>query len=149
MNFFVFMMCVFAVLILLFIAAIAIFFIWLRRIWRRTPPDQSVRRGLIVAFGLAAILSPFVGMTSAMLAWFPYMWASADMEFVSPSIATIYGTEPDALLGDIKYWAAMVLPEDRETAGHHIEQACHGQHVEVFRCRGDPETGSPRAPLHR
>ena len=60
------------------------------------------------------------------------------MEFVSPSIATIYGTEPDALLGDIKYWAAMVLPEDRETAGHHIEQACHGDPaIHEFRIRRD------------
>ncbi len=60
------------------------------------------------------------------------------MEFVSPSIATIYGTEPDALLGDIKYWAATVLPEDRETAGHHIEQACHGDPaIHEFRIRRD------------
>ncbi len=60
------------------------------------------------------------------------------MEFVSPSIATIYGTEPDALLGDIKYWAAMVLPEDRETAGHHIAQACHGDPaIHEFRIRRD------------
>lgn len=62
MNFFVFMLCVFAILILLFVAIIAIFFLWLRRIWRRTQPDQSVRRSLIVAFGLGAIVSPFVGM---------------------------------------------------------------------------------------
>ncbi|MBB3559925.1 PAS domain S-box-containing protein [Rhizobium sp. BK512] len=60
------------------------------------------------------------------------------MEFVSPSIATIYGTEPDALLGDIKYWAAMVLPEDRETAGHHIAQACRGDPaIHEFRIRRD------------
>jgi len=62
MNFVVFMLCVFAILILFFVAAIAIFFLWLRRIWRRTRPDQSVRRGLSVAFGLVAIVSPFVGM---------------------------------------------------------------------------------------
>lgn len=60
------------------------------------------------------------------------------MEFVSPSIATIYGTEPDALLGDIKYWAATVLPEDRETAGHHIAQACRGDPaIHEFRIRRD------------
>ncbi|XAZ21543.1 PAS domain S-box protein [Sinorhizobium sp. B11] len=60
------------------------------------------------------------------------------MEFVSPSISTIYGIEPDALLGDIKYWAAMVLPEDRETAGHHIAQARHGDPaIHEFRIRRD------------
>jgi len=48
MNYVVFMLCVFAILILLFIATVAIFFLWLRRLWRRTRPDQSVRRNLIV-----------------------------------------------------------------------------------------------------
>ncbi|MGN6551518.1 MAG: PAS domain S-box protein [Pararhizobium sp.] len=62
-----------------------------------------------------------------------------EMEFVSPAIRTIYGVEPEALLGGIKQWAAMIVPEDRETALQHMEQARHGEPaVHEFRIkRGD------------
>lgn len=58
------------------------------------------------------------------------------MEFVSPAVAKIYGTEPDAFTGDVERWAAMIVPEDRETALAHIEQALHGEPaVHEFRIR--------------
>ncbi|MBX5239606.1 PAS domain S-box protein [Rhizobium sp. NLR22b] len=59
-----------------------------------------------------------------------------DMEFVSPAIATIYGAEPDTFIGDIRRWAAMIVPEDRATAMNHINQARHGEPaVDEFRIR--------------
>ncbi|KWV52026.1 methyltransferase [Rhizobium altiplani] len=58
------------------------------------------------------------------------------MEYVSPATAAIYGIEREALLGDIKRWAAMILPEDREAAGHHMERACQGDSaIHEFRIR--------------
>ncbi|WP_298089342.1 PAS domain S-box protein [uncultured Sphingomonas sp.] len=51
------------------------------------------------------------------------------MEFVSPAIATIYGTEPDRLLGDLARWAAMIVPEDRETALSRLQAASAGETV--------------------
>lgn len=59
-----------------------------------------------------------------------------NMEFVSPAIATIYGTAPDTFLGDIRRWAAMIVPEDRDTAMNHVRQARHGEPgVHEFRIR--------------
>lgn len=52
-----------------------------------------------------------------------------DMEFVSPAVETIYGVEPDAFLGDIKRWAAMIVPEDRGRALQHIDAARDGASV--------------------
>lgn len=49
------------------------------------------------------------------------------MEFVSPAVATIYGTAPDAFIGDIERWAAMIVPEEREAALAHLERARHGE----------------------
>lgn len=51
------------------------------------------------------------------------------MEYVSPAIARIYGVEPDTFLGDMKRWAALILPEDREVALGHISAARHGEAV--------------------
>lgn len=51
------------------------------------------------------------------------------MEYVSPAIARIYGVEPDAFLGDMKRWAALILPEDREVALRHIAAARYGEAV--------------------
>lgn len=52
--------------------------------------------------------------------------ARLDMEFVSPAVGTIYGIAPDALLGDVTRWAAMILPEDREAVLGHLEAARAG-----------------------
>ncbi len=51
------------------------------------------------------------------------------MEYASPAIAAIYGVEPNALLGDVTRWAAMVVPEDREVALGHLEEARRGESV--------------------
>lgn len=52
-----------------------------------------------------------------------------DMEYVSPAIATIYGVAPETFLGDMKVWAGTILPEDRELALHHLQQARKGDAV--------------------
>jgi len=63
------------------------------------------------------------------------------MEVVSPAVATIYGTSPDAFMGDIERWAAMIVPEDRAAALEHIEQARDGEPaVHEFRIRRDDGT---------
>lgn len=51
------------------------------------------------------------------------------MEYASPAIAKVYGVDPDAFLGDFKRWAAFIVPEDRETAVTHIQQARQGNAV--------------------
>ncbi|WP_395672557.1 PAS domain S-box protein [Phenylobacterium sp.] len=56
------------------------------------------------------------------------------MEYVSPAVSRIYGVEPDRLLGDVKAWAAMIVPEDRDTALAHLDQArAGGTMVHEFR----------------
>lgn len=62
MNFFIFVLGVLAICALLLIATIAALFLGLRRIWRRTQPNQFVLRGLIIAFGLGAIALPCVAI---------------------------------------------------------------------------------------
>lgn len=52
-----------------------------------------------------------------------------EMEFMSPAMANIYGLPADALLGDVKRWASMILPEDRDVALAHLEAACRGESV--------------------
>lgn len=52
---------------------------------------------------------------------------SLEAEFASPAIATIYGVAPDALLGDVKRWAALVVPEERDAALAQIEAARGGE----------------------
>ena len=49
------------------------------------------------------------------------------MEFTSPAIAKVYGVEPDALLGDVKHWASIIVPEDRDTALGHLDRARAGE----------------------
>jgi PAS domain S-box-containing protein len=51
------------------------------------------------------------------------------LEYASPSISSIYGVEQDAFLGDIERWAALIVPEDRDTALAHTENARHGESV--------------------
>lgn len=54
---------------------------------------------------------------------------SLEMEFASPAIGAIYGVEAGAMLGDVKRWAAMVVPEDRDAALAHLEAARTGKTV--------------------
>lgn len=49
------------------------------------------------------------------------------MEYASPAIARIDGVEPDAVLGDVKLWAANIIPEDRDVALEHLERARQGE----------------------
>ncbi|HEU4602804.1 MAG TPA: GAF domain-containing protein, partial [Steroidobacteraceae bacterium] len=55
--------------------------------------------------------------------------ATLNMEYVSPALEKIYGAEAGAFLGDIKKWAASIIPEDREHALAHIERARRGEAV--------------------
>ena len=58
------------------------------------------------------------------------------MEFVSPAVSSIYGVEPDALLGNVERWAALVVPEDRDIVLAHLEAARRGEvAVHEFRIR--------------
>jgi PAS domain S-box-containing protein len=49
------------------------------------------------------------------------------MEYVSPAIARIYGVQLDDFLGDLKHWAAVIVPDDRASALEHIEKARKGE----------------------
>lgn len=51
------------------------------------------------------------------------------MEYASPAMRSIYGSDPDALLGDVKRWAALVIPDDRAATLACIEQAKAGEAV--------------------
>lgn len=51
------------------------------------------------------------------------------MEYVSPAMRAIYGIEPDSLLGDVKRWAAHVVPDDRDIALSHLVRATNGESV--------------------
>lgn len=52
--------------------------------------------------------------------------ATLNMEYVSPAVRAIYGVAADEMLGDITRWAALIVPEDRETALDHLEKARAG-----------------------
>ncbi|WSH19088.1 hypothetical protein U8Q07_15105 [Rhizobium ruizarguesonis] len=62
MNLFAVTLGVLAICALLVIAAIAALFLGLRRMWRRTRPDQRFLRTLIIALGLGAIALPCVAI---------------------------------------------------------------------------------------
>ena len=53
--------------------------------------------------------------------------ATLGMEYASPAVEAIYGLEPDALLGDVTRWAGMIVPEDRDAALRHLEEARGGR----------------------
>lgn len=55
--------------------------------------------------------------------------ATLAMEYVSPAIRSIYGIEPDALLGDVKGWAAQIVPEDRDVALDNLAKVREGEAV--------------------
>lgn len=62
--------------------------------------------------------------------------ATLTMEYTSPAIGQIFGVPPDALLGDAARWAALIVPEDRDTALAHLDQARRGEAVvHEFRIR--------------
>ena len=70
--------------------------------------------------------------------------ATLRMEYTSPAIQTIYGIPPDAILGEMRRWVELIVPEDRETAVAHIRQAQSGASVtHEFRIRR-PSDGEER-----
>lgn len=50
-----------------------------------------------------------------------------DMEFVSPAMKAIYGVEAEGLLGDVKKWASLIIPDDRDSALDSLEAARRGE----------------------
>jgi PAS domain S-box-containing protein len=48
--------------------------------------------------------------------------ATLAMEYASPAIETIYGVPPKAILGDVRQWAALIVPNDRDRACRKIER---------------------------
>lgn len=62
--------------------------------------------------------------------------ATLRMEYVSPAVSRIYGVEPDAFLNAADLWLTAIVPEDREAAREHQEQARRGEAVvHEFRIR--------------
>ncbi len=55
--------------------------------------------------------------------------ATSQMEYVSSAIQMIYGVAPETLLGDPERWAALIVPDDRDSALQHLEQARRGEAV--------------------
>jgi PAS domain S-box-containing protein len=51
------------------------------------------------------------------------------MEYLSPSIFSIYGVKPNVAPDDMRHWAALIVPEDRDSALEHIERARRGESV--------------------
>ena len=49
-----------------------------------------------------------------------------ELEFASPAIATVYGAPADTLIGDVKKWAALIVPEDRDAALAAVQQVRDG-----------------------
>jgi PAS domain S-box-containing protein len=54
---------------------------------------------------------------------------SLALEYASRAMATIYGVDPDESLGELKQWAAKIVPEDRERMLAHIDRAKAGEPV--------------------
>ena len=55
--------------------------------------------------------------------------ATLKMEYVSPAISSIYGVDPETFLNGVESWAASIVPEDRDLALAHVEEACRGEAV--------------------
>lgn len=53
--------------------------------------------------------------------------ATLALEYASPAMASIYGVEPGALLGDVRLWAGTIVPEDRASALQWLERARRGE----------------------
>lgn len=62
--------------------------------------------------------------------------ATLDMEYVSPAISAIYGVAADQVMGGVRRWAVLVVPDDRATALENIEKARLGTPaIHEFRIR--------------
>ncbi|NWJ27598.1 PAS domain S-box protein [Rhizobium sp. Td3] len=54
---------------------------------------------------------------------------SLAMEYVSPAIGRIYGIDENVLLGDVRKWASLIVPDDRDKALEHLSEAREGKSV--------------------
>jgi PAS domain S-box-containing protein len=52
---------------------------------------------------------------------------SFHLEYASPAVETIFGARGEAFLDDVKHWASLIVPEDREIALGDLEDAQDGQ----------------------
>ena len=52
-----------------------------------------------------------------------------DLEFASPAISTVYGAPADTLMGDVKKWAALIVPEDRDAALVAVQRVREGASI--------------------
>jgi PAS domain S-box-containing protein len=52
-----------------------------------------------------------------------------NMEFISPAIERIYGVKAEDLIGDVKHWAALVVPDDRDRVIGNLAAAREGETV--------------------
>ena len=50
-------------------------------------------------------------------------------EFVSPALTAVYGVSPEAMLGDVRNWAAHVVPDDRAATMAQFERVRSGVSV--------------------
>ena len=56
------------------------------------------------------------------------------MEYLSPAFEDLYGTSAERVLGDIRYWASLAVPEDRaETLDRLQEAACGASVIHEYR----------------
>ncbi|RST30015.1 PAS domain S-box protein [Sphingomonas ginkgonis] len=55
--------------------------------------------------------------------------ASLEMEYVSPAFEQVYRRPCHEVMGDVRRWAALVVPEDRAPALERLEQVRRGQPV--------------------
>ncbi|WP_398471743.1 PAS domain-containing protein [Tardiphaga sp.] len=66
------------------------------------------------------------------------------MEYVSPALSRIYGTDAHEFSDDMKRWVSLILPEDRDATLAHIDRARRGEAaVHEFRIRR-PDNGTFR-----
>jgi PAS domain S-box-containing protein len=66
------------------------------------------------------------------------------MEFLSPAFEEIYGAPRDQVMGDVRRWATLIVPDDREAALQRLEAVRQGEPaVHEFRIKR-PSDGSFR-----
>lgn len=66
--------------------------------------------------------------------------ATFAMEYASPAMHSVYGVPPETMLGGVEHWTNLVLPEDRDGALRHLEQARGGEAtIHEFRICRPPE----------
>lgn len=92
MDFALAMLCFLVAFALVITGTVVLVFLGLRRIWRRTRPDQLVLRGLIVVLGVGFVVAPYVALKfeerRRILARVPQPLDVAEIEF---RVEELYG----------------------------------------------------------